>query len=384
MKHEAAMLHTHPTFKLAFIGGGNTSAVGYVHFCAAHMDHKFQVVAGAFCRNQENNKATGIHWGIPSDRVYDDWKHMVEAEKDHIDAFVVLTPTPHHLEVLQYLFEKKLPVICEKAMVCGPKEIAALRPYYDPEKQFLAVTFNYSGYAMVRELKHLINSGKLGEIQKIHLEMPQEGFRRPPDIAGKTSQPQAWRLQDAEVPTICLDLGVHLHHLSSFLLNEEPSHTLAEFSNHSQYANLVDDVHMLVKYASGIKGSMWMSKTAIGHRNGLQVRIYGDIGSAKWLQLNPDELELNFNDGRREILDRAGQCDYAHQFRYNRMKPGHPTGFVEAFANLYSDIAQDLASFQQGQTSSNSYVFGLEHAADGLKLFAAAKRSTQTLSWEDV
>ncbi|WP_348981636.1 Gfo/Idh/MocA family protein [Pseudoalteromonas arctica] len=384
MNLEATMLQTHPTFKLAFIGGGNTSAVGYVHFCAAHMDNKFQVVAGAFCRNQENNQATGIHWGIPAERVYDDWKHMVEAEKGHIDAFVVLTPTPHHLEVLQYLFEKKLPVICEKAMVCGPREIATLRPYYDPKKQFLAVTFNYSGYAMVRELKHLINSGKLGTIQKIHLEMPQEGFRRPPDIAGKTSQPQAWRLRDAEVPTICLDLGVHLHHLSSFLLGEEPTHTLAEFSNHSQYANLVDDVQMLVKYASGVKGSMWMSKTAIGHRNGLQIRVYGDTGSAKWLQLNPDELELNFNDGRREILDRAGQCDYAHQFRYNRMKPGHPTGFVEAFANLYSDIAEDLQCFQLGQENNQPYVFGLEHAADGLKLFAAAKRSTQTLGWESV
>ena len=127
-----------------------------------------------------------------------------------------------------------------------------------------------------------------------------------------------------------------------------------------------------------------MSKTAIGHRNGLQVRVYGDIGSAKWLQLNPDELELNFNDGRREILDRAGQCDYAHQFRYNRMKPGHPTGFVEAFANLYSDIAEELTFFQQGKKSQKPYVFGLEHAADGLNLFAAAKRSTQTLTWEDV
>ncbi|WP_337118917.1 Gfo/Idh/MocA family protein [Pseudoalteromonas sp. B160] len=203
-------------------------------------------------------------------------------------------------------------------------------------------------------------------------------------MAGKTSQPQAWRLRDAEVPTICLDLGVHLHHLSSFLLGEEPTHTLAEFSNHSQYANLVDDVQMLVKYASGVKGSMWMSKTAIGHRNGLQIRVYGDTGSAKWLQLNPDELELNFNDGRREILDRAGQCDYAHQFRYNRMKPGHPTGFVEAFANLYSDIAEDLQCFQLGQENNQPYVFGLEHAADGLKLFAAAKRSTQTLGWESV
>jgi predicted dehydrogenase len=141
---------------------------------------------------------------------------------------------------------------------------------------------------------------------------------------------------------------------------------------------------MLLKYPSGIKGSMWMSKTAIGHRNGLQIRIYGDKGSAKWVQLNPDELELNYNDGRREILDRAGQCDYAHEFRYNRMKPGHPTGFVEAFANLYNDIAEQLIAYHNQANTQNPYVFGLEHAFDGLKLFAAAKRSTETGQWQQV
>jgi predicted dehydrogenase len=378
------MIQAQAALKLAFIGGGKTSAVGYVHFCAAHMDHKFQVVAGAFCRDKAQNKATALHWGVDSQRTYQDWREMVELEAEHVDAFVVLTPTPHHVEVLKHLFAKQVPVICEKAMVCDPEEVEQLRPFYNSDKQFLAVTFNYSGYAMVRELKHLVNTGKLGDIQKIHLEMPQEGFRRPPDIAGKAATPQAWRLRDGDVPTICLDLGVHLHHLSSFLLDEEPLETIAEFSNHSQYPNLIDDVQMLLKYPSGIKGSMWMSKTAIGHRNGLQIRIYGDKGSAKWVQLNPDELELNYNDGRREILDRAGQCDYAHEFRYNRMKPGHPTGFVEAFANLYNDIAEQLIAYHNQANTQNPYVFGLEHAFDGLKLFAAAKRSTETGQWQQV
>lgn len=378
------MLNSNAALKLAFIGGGNTSAVGYVHFCAAHMDHKFEVVAGAFCRDLKNNHDTGVNWGVTTERIYQDWQEMIIKEKDKVDAFVVLTPTPHHLKVLQYLFSKKLPVICEKAMVCDPEEVELLRPYYDPKNQFLAVTFNYSGYAMVREMKYLLSTGKLGKIQKISLEMPQEGFRRPPDIAGKTAKPQAWRLQDGNVPTICLDLGVHLHHLSSFLLEEEPCETIAEFSNHSQYPNLIDDVQMLLKYPSGVKGYMWMSKTAIGHRNGLQIRIYGDKGSAKWIQLNPDELELNYNDGRREILDRAGQCEYAQEFRYNRMKPGHPTGFLEAFANLYSDIAENLIAFQSAHPPKNPYVFGLEHANNGLKLFSAAKRSTESGVWQQV
>ncbi|OCQ23940.1 oxidoreductase [Pseudoalteromonas luteoviolacea] len=370
--------------KLAFIGGGANSAVGYVHFSAAQLDNRFQVVAGAFSRDSEQNKLTAQQWGIDNNRVYADWQDMLNVERHNIDAVVVLTPTPHHLEALETLFKLNIPTICEKSLVCGSDEIQQLAEKYDAKKHFLAVTFNYSGYAMIRELKSLIQHNKLGTIQKIHLEMPQEGFKRPPEIAGKASPPQAWRLQDYSMPTICLDLGVHLHHLSSYLLEIEPEKTSALFATHSEYTDLVDDVQMLLKYPNNITGSMWMSKTAIGHRNGLKVRVYGTEGSALWYQLNPDELELNFNDGRREILDRAGQCQYANQFRYNRMKPGHPTGFVEAFANLYTDIHLALESYLASKDNANEYVFGFEQARDGLALFEAATRSNQSGTWESI
>ncbi|MEJ6473084.1 Gfo/Idh/MocA family oxidoreductase [Pseudoalteromonas piscicida] len=370
--------------QLAFIGGGSNSAVGYVHFSAAHLDNKFQVVAGAFSRDSAVNHSTATQWNISAERTYDCWKKMIKAEQDNVDAFVILTPTPHHTEVLKALLKQDLPIICEKSLTCGLAETKDIESYYDPSKHFLAVTFNYSGYAMVRELKHIIANKTLGEIQKIHLEMPQEGFKRPPDIAGKPSQPQSWRLKDYDVPTICLDLGVHLHHLSSYLLEIEPESTCAQFANHSDFRGLVDDVNMLLKYPNGITGSMWMSKTAIGHRNGLSVRVYGTKGSARWFQLNPDELELNYNDGRREVLDRAGQCQYANQFRYNRMKPGHPTGFVEAFANLYTDIAGALQYHLNKQSSSSEYVFGFEQAKHGLALFEAAKRSAESGTWQQV
>ncbi|MBQ4837008.1 MULTISPECIES: Gfo/Idh/MocA family protein [Pseudoalteromonas] len=370
--------------KLAFIGGGANSAVGYVHFSAAQLDNRFKVVAGAFSRDSEHNLLTAQQWGIEAKHTYSNWQTMLEKERQNIDAVVVLTPTPHHLEVLETLFKLNIPTICEKSLVCGSDEMQQLAKCYNPKKHFLAVTFNYSGYAMIRELKNLIKLNKLGDIQKIHLEMPQEGFKRPPEIAGKASPPQSWRLQDYAVPTICLDLGVHLHHLSSYLLDLEPTQTSALYATHSQYPNLVDDVQMLLKYPNNITGSMWMSKTAIGHRNGLKVRVYGTEGSATWYQLNPDELELYFNDGRREILDRAGQCQYAHQFRYNRMKPGHPTGFVEAFANLYTDIHQALCSYLNSEENANEYVFGFDQARDGLALFEAATRSNQSGSWEAV
>ena len=370
--------------QLAFIGGGETSAVGYVHFCASRMDNRFKVVAGAFSRDHSHNQATAERWGVDVERTYDNWQTLIEKELNNIDAFVVLTPTPDHLAMLQTLFKAGANVICEKSVVCGPREAELINTLFNPKQHFLAITFNYSGYPMIRELQQRIQQGELGKIQKIHLEMPQEGFRRPPDIAGKAAPPQAWRLHDEEIPTICLDLGVHLHHLSSLLIGQEPLSTVAQFSNHSQYDNLVDDVHMLLKYPDDIKGSMWMSKTAIGHRNGLKVRVYGEQASASWYQLNPDELEISSNDGSRKTIDRASACLVAGEFRYNRMKPGHPTGFVEAFANLYADIADNLLAFKQGKAQTSPYVFGLDHAKQGLELFAAAQASQHSGVWESV
>lgn len=381
LKEKSTMTLINKTLKLAFIGGGMNSAVGYVHFAASQLDKKFNVVAGAFSRNKKDNIATAKYWQIEEDRAYNDWLKMLEAEKNNIDAVVVLTPTPDHINILKKLTELNIPTICEKSLVMDLGEIDELRTSMSNKKHFLAVTFNYSGYAMVRELKELIAKGKLGTIQKIHLEMPQEGFRRPPDIAGKISSPQAWRLSDGEIPTICLDLGVHLHHLSSFLLGMEPLETLAEFTNHSTYQGLIDDIQMLIKYPNNIKGSMWMSKTAIGNRNGLKVRIFGDEGSATWFQLNPDELQLSFSDGKQEVLDRGSDLYLAGEFRYNRMKPGHPSGFVEGFANLYSDIHQELSSYLQSDSNHNAYVYALEHAENGLKLFTAAKESWKKGHW---
>lgn len=370
--------------EVAFIGGGLNSAVGYVHFSACNIDNRFKVVAGAFSRHEYTNRDTADYWGVEPNRTYSTWQDLIKAEMGKVDAFVVLTPTPDHLPILLELLENRLPVICEKAMVSSVSDIEKLKKVYDPELNFLAVTFNYSGYAMVRELRSRVQQGALGKIQKIHIEMPQEGFRRPPDIAGKASKPQAWRLHDGDVPTICLDLGVHLHHLSSFLLGEEPIALIASMSNHSEYDGLIDDVQLMLEYPNGVTGSMWMSKTAIGNRNGLKIRLFGDLGSATWYQLNPDELTLAYNDGRIEILDRAGQCDYAGAFRYNRMKPGHPTGFVEAFANLYSDIADEFHHFKNGSCYRSGYVFGLEHAADGIALFDKAKKSHLQKSWVNI
>lgn len=380
------MLKQQP-LRLGFIGGGLSSAVGQTHYCAATMDGRWQIDAGAFSRSEVTNHASATKWNINSQRVYADWRRFIEQERAHLDAIAVLTPTPDHVDMVVELLRAGVPVICEKALVASVEQLRAIEKVYRPNHHFLAVTYNYSGYPMVRELKALIQQGKLGKLQQIHIEMPQEGFSRPPAIAGTAAPPQSWRLKDGDIPTICLDLGVHMHHMVNFLSAAAPLSIMAEFAHHSKYPNIVDNVMMWLRYSQDMQVSFWMTKTAIGCRNGLKLRVLGSEGSAEWLQVNPEELIFNRLDGTRMIVDRASQTETAGNLRYNRMKPGHPAGFVEAFANYYSDVADALLAHQQGQRVHHAqgmqpFIAGFDIAKQGIELFAAARQSALLGNWQ--
>lgn len=363
--------------QLGFIGGGLSSAVGQVHFGASRMDGLWQLAAGAFSRNKLTNTATAKQWGVDEQRAYADWRELILQEKDRLDAVAVLLPTPMHAEAVEKLLKYNIPVICEKSLVTDLHELDILRRAYKPKKNYLAVTYNYSGYPLVRELRELVRSGELGKIKQFHFEMPQEGFVRPPKIAGKSAPPQSWRLQNSHIPMVCHDLGMHLHHLASFFFEKEADEVMAEFSSYSPYHNLVDTVFMWLRYACGMKGSFWFTKSALGNRNGMKLRVYGDKASAEWLQIRPEELRIAHQNGRVEIVDRGGEANVSTELRYNRMKPGHPAGFVEAFANLYADMHSEIA-----ERKPSDYVFGFDHACAGMSLFAAAVESNETRSWK--
>lgn len=366
---------------LGFIGGGLSSAIGQVHYGASQLDGNWKLEAGCFSRSAETNLQTADTWHIESSRSYNSWQDLLKNETGKLDAVAVLTPTPEHSKVICALLENNIPIICEKPLVSSLDEISSIQKALNKGTNFLAVTFNYSGYPMIRELKALIKDGALGQIKQIRFEVPQDAFVRSTPAKGNAV---SWRLKDGNLPTICLDLGVHLHHLAYFLLEEEPTQTMAEFSNYSSHNGLVDDILMWVQFNSGIKGSFWMSKAALGNRNGLKISLYGDKGSAHWVQVNPEELKLFNIDGTCTIIDRGGETMVCGSPRYNRYKAGHPAGFIEAFANLYSDIADALIQFTETGKHNNPYVFGFDHSVKGLNLFTAACRSNENRSWKNL
>lgn len=366
----------HASFKLGFIGGALNSAVGYTHFNASRMDGHFKVDAGCFSRNEDENQRSAIVYGVPRERTYSNWQTLLLEERGRIDAIVVLTPTPSHAEIVIEAIKFGYPVICEKALATSTEECLLIENAVNTHRGYLAVTFNYSGYPMVRQLRQMIIDGRFGSLQQIQIEMPQEGFLR------INSTPQEWRRRDYIVPTVSLDLGVHVHHLIDFLSGGiKPIALVADQASFGRIG-VIDNIYCIARYEKDLRVQAWWGKTALGHRNGLRVRIYGEKGSAEWYQMDPEVLRWADNDGHHHLLDRgSGEAGIAQEHRYNRFKPGHPSGFIEAFANLYVDFAEEICSLAGGEKPSSSYVFGARHAADGMMLMEAIGDSIKNQAW---
>lgn len=363
--------------KIGFIGGATNSAVGYAHFAACRLDGHFKVEAGCFSRHAEHNDLTARAYGVSPKRTYSTWKELLEAESESLDAIAILTPTPSHAEIAVAVLDAGLPVICEKALATSSAECRAIEEAISRNNGYLAVTFNYSGYPMVRELRQRIAENRLGKIQQIHIEMPQEGFLR------LNATPQAWRREDHNVPTVSLDLGVHVHHLIDFLTEGKKLVKLtADQTSYGQFNNIIDNVCCLCQYEDGIRVQAWWGKTALGHRNGLRVRVFGDQASAEWYQMVPEELQWADNDGNHTILDRSVPASkVAQEPRYNRFKAGHPSGFIEAFANLYADIAGEIRTRNEGTLAHSPFVFGADHAEDGLRMMETIHKAAASNTW---
>mgnify|MGYP002700326071 CR=1 FL=1 len=361
--------------RLGFIGGSIESAVGHAHWVASQLDGRWAIVSGCFSRNDKINKATGHAWHLPDEKVFNNWQEYIAKEATNLDAVVVLTPTPHHHEVVCHLLNNNVAVICEKAMAADLEQSNKIKNALEKSQGFLAVTFNYSGYPMVRDLRRHIQAGKLGNLKQIQIEMPSDGF-----IQDKEKMhPQEWRLKDGKIPTLLLDLAVHIHHLTGFVTNLSPLSINADFHHFSIFEDIVDDAYMWVNYENDFRASMWVSKTALGHRNGLKLRVYGDQGSAEWYQEEPERLHIYNKDSSRTTYDR-GNCLYPAEVR-DRFKPGHPSGFIEAFANLYNDIADSFEQYRETGQYQSDYVYGWQHANEGLALFQAASLSNSSKSW---
>ena len=342
--------------RLGFVGGGLNSAVGYTHFAASQMDGLFEVVAGCFSRDAGKNIETGRHFGVPVSRTYSDLSLMLSDSIGTLDAICILTPTPAHADMVIQCLDAGFNVICEKALATSQAECNAIIAAQQRANRFLGVTFNYAGYPMVREMRQIILSGRLGSVQQVFCEMPQDSFSR------DGASPQSWRKLDYVIPCVSLDLGVHVYHLVTYVAGiSEPRDTLVKTASFGVVADVVDTVALLSDFDRNVLASMMWGKAVLGYRNGLRIRVCCEKGSLEWLQTNPELLRYTTADGVMRDLDR-GNPDLlvANDLRYNRFKAGHPAGFIEAFANVYADFHAALVA----KTPPNDITYFTGEAAE--------------------
>ena len=365
--------------KIGFIGGGINSAVGNTHKIASQMDDRWKPVVGCFSRNNKINIESGEIWRVKN--TYSNWITLLEKEKDNIDVISILSPTNVHFEMVMKAIELDIPVICEKAITNSYKTSEMIFNYANKKRNFLTVINNYTGYPMIRELKEMIQSKKLGNIKHIQIEMPQEGFTRYMDN-GVIPMPQEWRLNDHTIPTIYLDLGVHLYHIIEFLCDLKPLEIIANQSSTGFFDKIIDNVSCLVNYENNVTGELWFSKVALGNRNGLRIRIFGELGSAEWFQMDSEIIKYCDKYGKIEIIDRASpNMKIANLSRYNRFKSGHPAGFIEAFANYYTDIADALIEYKTSFKFNEKFIVSAKSARDGMIFLEKMSLSAKNKKW---
>jgi predicted dehydrogenase len=176
---------------------------------------------------------------------------------------------------------------------------------------------------------------------------------------------------------------VHLHELIYYITGLSPIEVIADQSSYG-FFDVVDNTTCLTRYTNNVQGQFWFSKAAIGHRNGLKLRIYGTEGSIEWYQGNPEELSVSYSDGRKVMIDRASFVHVADDNRYSRFKAGHPAGFNEALANLYADFHHSIIDYQKNITLDSSEVFGVDLALEGMLWLEAMQKSITSHKWEKI
>jgi predicted dehydrogenase len=253
------------------------------------------------------------------------------------DSVLILTPPEEHSKAIVDFLNLGKRVFSEKPTVSAMSELDEIEKTPNTLVNNLRTTYNYSGYPMVRDLREKIQNNLFGKVLNIRIEMLQEGFIKL-DKNGIPYKPQDWRLKDDEIPTISLDLGTHVLHLLYFLTGELLNNGISITKSEGHFS-VYDKVEILGETSNGIATNLSWGKTSLGNQNGLKIELFGDKGSAHWIQNNPEELRLADVCGEVRVLTRGNpSCGVGNLPRYTRFKGGHPSGFIEAFANVYEDF----------------------------------------------
>jgi predicted dehydrogenase len=376
--------------RLGMIGGGRGAFIGAVHRMAARLDDRYELVAGVFSSDPQRSRDSGAELLLDPGRCYGSVDEMVRAEAartDRVDVVAIVTPNHLHHAAAKKFLEAACHVICDKPLTTTVADAAELVSTCERARRVLAVTYNYSGYPLIRQAKEMIAAGELGELRAVQVEYAQDWLTTPLEAAGQKQA--SWRTdpQQAGAAGAVGDIGTHAFHLAEFVTGLRVSQLAAELSAHVAGRKLDDDAQMLLRFPNGARGGLWVSQVAAGNENGLRLRIYGAKGGLEWSQEEPNHLRYAPYGQPPRVIARGGPGATPLAASAARIPSGHPEGYLEAFAQVYRDIA-DLIAAYDAKTPPQAGALLVPTAKDGLRgvqfVHAAVESSRRNAAWVDL
>ena len=366
--------------RLGMVGGGRDAFIGGVHRMAARLDDQFELVAGCFSSTAEKSRASGADLGLPADRVYDDFTAMATREarlKQGIEAVAIVTPNHMHYSAAREFLRRGIHVICDKPLTASLAEAKRMVLAARRSEALFILTHNYTGYPMVRQAREMVAAGELGAIRVVQVEYPQDWLTEAVEATG--AKQAEWRTDPTRSGAggSIGDIGTHAYNLACLVSGLELEALCADMQSFVPGRRVDDNAHVLLRFAGGARGMLWSSQVAPGNENALRLRVYGDKGGLEWAQEEPNTLWHTPFGAPPRRLTRGNAGTGAAAGRVTRIPPGHPEGYLEGFATIYSEAAAAIRAHGAGLAPPDGVVYpSVDDGLAGVAFVDACVRSS--------
>ena len=359
--------------RLGMVGGGSGAFIGAVHRIAARLDDHYELVAGALSSTPEKAESSGRELGLDPSRVYSDFKQMAIREaklKDGIEAVAIVTPNHVHYAAAKEFLKRGIHVICDKPLTSTLADAKKLKKAADDSDALFVLTHNYTGYPMVRQAREMVANGEIGAVRLVQMEYPQDWLTENIEQSGQKQA--AWRTDPARSGAggSTGDIGTHAYNLARFVTGLELDSLSADLDSFVEGRALDDNAHVLLRFkpkggGKPAKGMIWASQVAPGHENGLKLRVYGTKGGIEWVQADPNYLWFTELGKPRQLITRNGAGAGPDAARVSRIPSGHPEGYLEGFATIYTEAAKAIIAKRNGKKVDKDVIYPT--VQDGVK-----------------
>ncbi len=341
--------------RMGMVGGGGNAMIGPIHLRAALMENDIELVCGCFSRNYQTSLQTGKAWHLPEERIYRDYREMMEREAampagERMDFVAIVTPNIAHYEQAALALDKGFDVVLDKPLTFSLEEALKLQQKVEQTGRTLALTHTYTGYPAVKEMKSRIAAGELGRLRLVDVEYIQGWLSQRIELEGGNNA--GWRTD----PKLsgkggCVgDIGTHAWHLAEYVSGQQVTELSAELSTFVEGRPIDDDAVAFLHFDGGLHGLLHATQVAAGEENGLAIRISGEKGTFEWHQMEPNTLIIRWADRPAEII-RTGNGYMSPLAKWNTRTPGgHPEGYIEAFSNIYRNFVKTVKAKAAGET----------------------------------